>query len=515
MKQLSRPLLFACVIAFLAAGIFSLHAQNAATADATAEIRTPPAPPTPRINGPDIFGVRPDHPFLYHIPATGDRPMTFSVDHLPAGLQVDAASGEITGSLSRRGDYLVTLHAKNALGSAEKKFKIIVGETIALTPPMGWNSWNHYAGRVSQKIVLENAEAMARSGLINYGWTYINIDDTWQGKRGGKFNAIQGNEKFPDMKKLCDEVHALGLKIGIYSTPWTTSYADHIGGSSQNPEGRWTKPTVSKHGRINNKTLPWAIGKYHFDTNDADQWAAWGIDYLKYDWNPIEYPETKEMYDALRQSGRDIVFSLSNNMNIKQAPRISKIANSWRTTGDIKANWKSMSSHGFGQDKWARFAGPGHWNDPDMLEIATRERHQPGLTPNEEYTHMTLWCLDSAPLLLGNDLSHMDAFTLNLLENSEVLAVSQDSLGKQGVCADRGDNWRVYAKPLEDGSTAVGLFNTGTNGAITVTAKWSVLKLKGKHLVRDLWRQKNLGEFDGQFSMPVAPHSAELVKIEN
>lgn len=497
--------LFSCA---LSAGLI----LNSARAADSPEIRTPQPPPTPRINGPDVFGVRPGHPFLYHIPATGRRPMEFSADDLPAGLTLDPATGNIRGVLRKTGNYRVLFHAKNNLGSADKKFKIVVGETIALTPPMGWNSWNHYASRVTQDIVLQNARAMAASGLIDHGWTYVNIDDTWQGARGGPCHAIQGDEKFPDIAALCDGVHQLGLKIGIYSTPWTTSYAGHIGGSSENPEGNWSPPTVSKKGHMNKNFLPWAIGKYHFATNDADQWAAWGIDYLKYDWNPIQLPETLEMYNALRNSGRDIVFSLSNDMNITNAPAISKIANSWRTTGDIKANWKSMSQRGFGQDKWARFASPGHWNDPDMLEIGTHERNQPGLTPDEEYTHMTLWCLDSAPLLLGNDLTDMSPFTLNILENDEVLAVDQDSLGRQGRCVDRGDGFLVYKKPLEDGSIAVGLFNTSEQGA-TITAKWSDLRIHGQRDVRDLWRQKDLGKFKNQFSMTVAPHSAELVKI--
>ena len=236
-----------------------------------------------------------------------------------------------------------------------------MGETIDLTPQMGWNSWNHYASKVSQEIVLENAEAMAKSGLIDHGWTYVNMDDTWQGNRGGPFNAIQGNEKFPDMKARCDGVHALGLKVGIYSTPWVTSYAGHIGGSAEIPQGDW-KP-FDGPGQRNEKQkhrFPGRLQNITLRSNDADQWAAWGIDYLKYDWNPIEYPETKEMSDALRTSGRDMIFSLSNNMNITNAPDISEIANSWRTTGDIKANWKSMSQRGFGQDKWARYASPGH-----------------------------------------------------------------------------------------------------------------------------------------------------------
>jgi alpha-galactosidase len=485
--------------------------STAARAADSPEIRTPAAPHTPRINGPAIFGVRPDHPFLYHIPATGDRPMEFSADKLPKGLALDAATGNITGTLHKKGEYIVTFHAKNSLGKSDKKFKIVAGETIDLTPAMGWNSWNHYAGRITQDIVLQNAKAMADSGLINHGWSCVNIDDTWQAQRGGPLLALQGNEKFPDIKALCDQIHAMGLKFGIYSTPWETSYAGYPGGSSENPEGIWTKPATRTV--KNRNILPCAIAQYRFYTNDADQWAAWGVDYLKYDWSPIELPETQEMYDALRHSGRDVIFSLSNNMNITNGPTIGKIANSWRTTGDIKANWASMSSKGFGQGKWRPYSSPGHWNDPDMLEIATKERNQPGLTPDEEYTHMTLWCLLCAPLLLANDLSNMDAFTHNLLENDEVLAVSQDSLGDQAVEIARDGDARVYAKKLEDGSKAVGLFNTGTNGTITVAVKWDDLKVHGEQSVRDLWRQKDLGKFKDEFSLPVAPHSAELVKV--
>jgi len=452
-----------------------------------ATILTPKPPSTPRINGPSIFGVRPNSPFIYRIPATGRRPMEFSIENLPAGLSVDSSTGQITGKLPEPGELTVTLRAKNSLGSAEKRFKIIVGERIALTPPMGWNSWNCWGGRVSAEKVLLSARGMVSSGLIDHGWTYINIDDAWQGKRGGDFHAIQGNEKFPDMKGLCDQIHAMGLKAGIYSTPWTTSYARYIGGSCENEDGSWTKPTQEKKNIINKKILPWAIGKYHFTDNDARQWAAWGIDYLKYDWNPIEVPETREMAIALRHCGRDVIFSLSNHAPFEGAGDWSRLANAWRTTGDIRDTWQSVSGIGFSQDRWAAFAGPGHWNDPDMLVVGMvgwGTPHPTKITPDEQYTHISLWCLLSAPLLLGADLDKLDEFTLSLLTNDEVLAVDQDALGKQAVRVGGEGDWVVYAKELEDGSKAVGLFNRGEQEA-QITAPFSGLGFSGKQVVRD------------------------------
>jgi alpha-galactosidase len=477
---------------------------------------TPKPPPTPRINGPSIFGVRPGSPFLYHIPATGDRPMEFSIGRLPNGLRVNPATGDITGSLDKSGEYKIVLRAKNALGKNEKKFRIIVGDDISLTPAMGWNSWNCWGSRVTAEKVLQSAHGMVASGLIDHGWTYMNIDDAWQGRRGGPFNGIQGNSNFPDMKALCDEIHGMGLKVGIYSTPWTTSYANHIGGSSDNPDGDWTKPTESKKGRVNKKILPWAIGKYHFATNDARQWAAWGIDYLKYDWNPNEVPETEEMADALRASGRDVIFSLSNSSPFKNMPGLSKYANSWRTTGDIRDTWVSMSAKGFSQDKWVRFSGHGHWNDPDMLvvgRVGWGSPHSTHLTPDEQYTHISLWCLLSAPLLIGCDLGNVDDFTIGVLSNDEVLALDQDALGKQATCIATNGFVRIYAKDLEDGSKAVGLFNLDTN-SVTATAQWADLGIHGKRMVRDLWRQRDIGRFKDHFEATVPPHGVVLVRLD-
>ncbi|MDP4290971.1 MAG: putative Ig domain-containing protein [Bacteroidota bacterium] len=481
------------------------------------KILTPRESEKPQINGPKVFGVRPQHPILFTIPASGKRPMTFSATNLPAGVKVNSVTGMISGSIAKAGKYVVTLQAENALGKAIRQLNIVVGETISLTPPMGWNHYNIYGTRITQEQVLAQAKAMVSTGLINHGWTYLNIDDGWQGKRGGEFHAIlPDSSRFPDIQTLCNQVHALGLKIGTYSTPWVESYGHRVGGSAMNPEGTFerTKENVAR----NKKLLPYAIGSFHFWDKDARQFASWGFDYLKYDWNPIEYAETKEMYDDLRNSGRDIVFSLSNSTPFATISETSTVSNAWRTGGDIKDDWKSLKSRLFNQDKWAKYAGPGHWNDPDMMIVGvvgwnSTEKHSTKLTPDEQYTHMSAWCLMSVPLLLGCDITKMDEFTLSLLTNDEVIAVNQDPLGKQATIVSTQGEAEVMAKDMEDGSKAVGLFYPGDDASQQVVLKWDDLGIKGRYIVRDLWRQKDLGTYDTEFKADVASHGVILVGL--
>ena len=487
-----------------------------APADAP-RVLTPQPKPHPRINGPSVFGVSPGAPFLYTIPATGDRPLTFSAANLPDGLSLNPTSGQITGSLNKKGDHRVMLKAKNSLGSTEKNFRIIVGDRIALTPPMGWNSWNCWASAVDQEKVMRSARALVTSGLINHGWTYVNIDDTWQGERDGKSRAIQGNKKFPDMKSLCADIHALGLKAGIYSTPWITSYAEHIGGSSDSPDGAWTNELANKE--------HWRDGKYSFASNDARQWAAWGFDYLKYDWNPNDLTHVKEMSVALKKTGRDIIYSLSNSAPFADAAQLSELANCWRTTGDIWDYWDKtdndwrygVSELGFSQDRWAPYAGPGHWNDPDMLVVGRvgwgPKLHQSNLTPDEQYSHISLWCLLSAPLMIGCDLEHLDPFTFGLLSNDEVLALDQDALGRQAIRAATFGTVDIYKKELEDGGWALGFFNRGDKQETVLFNKLGRIGIPGKLQVRDLWRQTDLPDADGSISVTIEPHGVVLLKL--
>ena len=491
-----------------------------------AEPLTPPAPVTPRINGASVFGVRPGSPFTYAVPATGERPMTFAAEGLPDGLHIAPTQGRITGSLQKAGNYKVILIARNAKGEARRPFQIIVGENISLTPPMGWNSWNCWAAGVDQGKVLRAAKAIVAAGLDRHGWSYINIDDGWQGMRGGKFNGLQPNAKFPDIKGLSDEIHRLGLKFGIYSTPWRGSYAGWAGSSCDRADGVYDWMENGEHNefmRLDGKDQKqvgalrranWVHGAVPFFSQDASQWAEWSVDFLKYDWRPIDVEHAMAMQKALRATGRDIVFSLSNAAGFNEAAEWGKLANLWRTTGDIIDTWKSVSGIGFLQDKWVPFQSPGHYNDPDMLVLGQLGWGKPRpsrLTPDEQYMHMSLWCLLSAPLLLGCDLEKLDPFTMGLLTNDEVLALDQDALAEPARCVTPPGPTKIYVKKLSDGTKAIGLFNTG-DAPTNVKMGWEDAGLKGMQRLRDLWRQRDIGTFDGSYTVEVAPHGVALLK---
>lgn len=517
---------------------------NAAAPPQTAVILTPKPARSPRINGPAVYGIRPGTPFWYTIPVTGDRPMLYGTKGLPAGLHLDPESGRITGTLKNAGRFAVTLTAENALGHAERSFTIRCGPAIGLTPALGWNSWNAFGSAISDVLARAAADAMVKQTpygrLIDHGWSYINLDDGWQRSpregtelyegptRDSATGKILPNKKFPDMKALGDYIHSLGLKFGIYSSPGPLT--------CQNLEG-----------------------SYEHEQLDAQTWADWGVDYLKYDWcsygriasrlarawlgtnappeganaegdqhrrGPRRVPLSREdfvkpyreMGEILAQSPRSILFSLCQygQDNVWDwAPAIG--GNSWRTTADIADTWKSLSGIGFAQGGHPEDISPGHFDDPDMLIVGrmglwSGEVRPSRLTPDEQYTHISLWCLLNAPLLLGCDMSQLDEFTLNLLCNDEVLAVDQDSLCRQAKRVAQTDSTQVWAKEMEDGSKVVGLFNVG-DGSGPVTANWSDIGITGKHSVRDLWRQKDVGEFNNAFTADVPQHGVVLVRI--
>lgn len=465
---------------------------------------TPAIPAAPRFNSPSVHGARVGSPVLFRLPVSGERSMRFSARDLPEGLSLDADKGIISGRTMKAGTFAVDVTATNRHGEASGNFILEIGSRLALTPPMGWNSWNCWRHKTTQDLVLRGARAMVNTGLADHGWQYINIDDMWQSdRRGGFHNGIVPNENFPDMMGMCDEIHSLGLKAGIYSTPWGTTYGGKIGSYSNHPEGRHDGTGHCK---------------YSFVKNDVEDWSDWGFDYLKYDWNPIDISHVREMSEALRDCGRDIVFSLSNGASFNLLQDYVKYANCWRTTGDVIDTWSSVAQTGFALDAWAPWAGPGHWNDADMMVLGWVSWGDPEirdwrLTPDEQYTHMSLWCLLSSPLLLGNDLERLDDFTLGLLTNDEIIAVNQDPLGLQArlVFRDSGGG-EVWAKPMADGSYAVGLFNRSEETR-KVNVRRYALKLEGQWKIRDLWRQQDVGNFDEAYTAEIPSHGVVMLGL--
>jgi alpha-galactosidase len=356
---------------------------------------------------------------------------------------------------------------------------------LAQTPPMGWNSWNHFGCRVTAADVRAAADAIASNGMKAAGYTYVNIDDCWQGQRDAD-GTIRPNEKFPDMNALADYVHSKGLKIGIYTSPGPQTCARYE-------------------------------GSYGHEAQDAQQYAAWGFDYLKYDWcsarrvyKPSEMQEVyRKMHDALQRAGRPIVFSLCQYGYDRVWRWGASVGGQlWRTTEDITDNYDRMSVIGFDQNGLEKFAGPGHWNDPDMLEVGNGKMNQ-----DEYLTHMSLWCLLAAPLLAGNDLSKMTPETLATLTNPEVIAVDQDPKGIQGRRVAQEGPLEVWAKPLADGGMAVGLFNRGESEN-PVTVNFEEIGIKGPAGVRDLWAHKDLGVSQDHFTTQVPRHGVALVKVK-
>jgi alpha-galactosidase len=353
---------------------------------------------------------------------------------------------------------------------------------LVKTPPMGWNSWNLFAEKIDDQTVRTMADAMVTSGMRDAGYIYINIDDTWEGVRDAQGN-LQANHKFPDMKALADYVHSKGLKFGIYSSPGPRTCAGYP-------------------------------ASYGHEAQDAKTFAAWGVDYLKYDWCSAgtiytneQQPVYQKMGDALQATGRPIVYSLSIGMlsAAQWAPPAG--ANLWRTTADIRDAWESMVYNVETQVPTAQYARPGHWNDPDMLEIGNGH-----MTDDEYRTHMSLWALVAAPLLAGNDIRTMSPVTKSILLNKEVIAVDQDPLGKQASPVKKGD-LETWVKPLSDGSVAVGVVNFGSS-AVQATVSADDLQLTGKvKTARDLWTHKGVKFTDGKYSASVPSHGVLMLKV--
>jgi alpha-galactosidase len=479
--------------------------------------RTPKPPLIPHLNGPKLYGVRPGHPFLYRIPCTGNRPMQYLASKLPASLKLDRRSGIISGRAPETpGKYVVTLRASNELGKDSRTLAIVVGDTIGLTPQMGWNDWYTYYSHITEADVGTAAAAMISSGMADFGYQYIDIDDAWARRPVSDDPALKGptrdthgnilpNSRFPDMRALTVYIHSLGLKAGIYSSPGPLTCARFE-------------------------------GSYQHEDADARQFANWGFDLLKYDWcsyggiaKDKTLPSLQAPYlkiaSILKGLDRDLVLNVCQ-YGIGDVWRWGKQVggNSWRTTGDLGVvrgtSLPGFYKVGFANAALSGYSGPGGWNDPDYILIGTigdanntaSPARLTSLTHEEQYSYMSMWSLMAAPLFFSGDMSKLDAFTLNVLCNSEVIAIDQDSLGKQASIVRQTDNEFILSRPLDDGSIAVGLFNL-TTAPRSLSVGWIELGLNGQQDVRDVWRQHGLGPFADSFSSTVPAHGVMMVRL--
>ena len=479
-----------------------------------AVILTPKPQPSPRINGPKIYGARPGHPLIYRVPTQGERPMIFRADHLPTSLTLDSATGIITGATPIRGEYRITLHASNAHGESTRTLKLVSGDQLSLTPQMGWNHWYTHYDRITDKLIREAAEVMVRSGMADMGYQFVNIDDCWMNKEKssdplqvGPFRDANGqilaNQHFPDMRALTDFIHAKGLRAGIYTSPGPLTCAGFA-------------------------------AAYQHEAADAKRFADWGFDFLKYDWCSYGGVASKDpdpelvkfkkpyqlMGDLLKQQQRDIVFNLCQyGMGRVWEWGASVGGQSWRTAGDLGFELDRVFEVALANAQHRQFQKPGAWNDPDYIQIGyigdARGMGDPKpcpLTPTEQYSFMSLWALSAAPLFFSGHMGKLDEFTLNVLCNPEVIDIDQDPLGQCGRVITTGQNTFLMAKELEDGSKAVGLGNAGEFPA-EVIANWSDLGINGKQAVRDVWRQKDLEPRDHEFKAQVPRRGVVLIRI--
>ncbi|MGC8846803.1 MAG: NPCBM/NEW2 domain-containing protein, partial [Candidatus Hydrogenedens sp.] len=477
-------------------------------------ILTPTPARSPRINSPRVTGVRPGSPFIFRIPCTGERPIQFQLEGLPEGLTVDP-DGIIHGTIISREpkNYTVKIVAQNQYGSDQNYLNIVVGDTLALTPPMGWNHWYTHYDRITEDIMKQSADLMVSSGMADVGYQYVSIDDCWAnaenhrdpmrvGPARDDSGNILPNKYFPDMKGLTAYIHSKGLRAGIYTSPGP-------------------------------KTCAGFTGTYGHEEQDAKQFADWGFDFLKYDWcsytdilSPKKIENLKKPYREmgviLKKLDRDIVFNLCQ-YGMGQVWKWGKEVggNCWRTAGDLGFELLQYHEVARRNARYWEYAGPGAWNDPDYILIGYSgdasvmgEPKSCPLTPSEQYSYMSLWCLMASPLFYSGDMTRLDEFTKNVLCNPEVIEINQDSKGIQGhpIIINKEKCYEIWLKSLFDGSTAIGLFNLDEIEQ-NVAVQWKELGLVENQKVRDLWRQKDLGVYQKGFSTSIPRHGVALLKL--
>lgn len=497
----------------------SLSAQEITSKDFDYFILTPSPAQSPRLNNALVYGCGANRDFLYRIPCQGEKPIRFTASALPKGLKLDEKTGIIKGVSPAKGIYNVVLKARNKYGVSTKKFQIKVEGKLVLTPPMGWSSWYAYYDRITDKIVRQTADLMISNGMADVGYSYVNLDDCWAisrpdnkmlllgdtsryGVARSNNGTINTNKHFPDMKAMTDYLHSKGLKAGIYSSPGPTTCMNFE-------------------------------GSYKHEKQDAAQFAAWGFDFLKYDWcsywNIIPSSRTvddfkkpyEQMGKILNSLNRDIVYSLCQYGHADVWKWGASVGgNSWRTAGDL--GYKELDKVfdiALRNASFGKYNRPGEWNDPDYISIGyvgnNQTRGYPERTkmsPWLQYSYMSLWAMMASPIIYCGDLTKIDTFTLNVLCNPEIIEIDQDPLGQCGKVIMHADKQFLMVKKLYDGSTAVAMFNRAKEPK-EIKFAWPEINVKGKQKIRDLWRQKELGFYKDDFEATIPAQGVLVIKL--
>jgi len=501
---------------------------------AVGEILAPPAPTVPRFNLPAAVGVRPGHPFLQRVNVAGARPLRLTAEGLPAGITFDADRQVLAGvAPAEAGERVVHLRAENAAGRAEASLRIVVGDTLSLTPAQGWSSWYCMSFGISDAWIREAADALVRNGLADHGWTLVKLDEAWMtrpapgepvladleakerlGRQPGYWKGrvsdptflgpardergrIRPNARFPDMVALTTWLHERGLQAGIYSSPGVLT----CGGCT---------------------------GSFGHEAEDAAQFSDWGFDFLMYDWCAYSLETGRldqadwerpfaRMAAALRAQPRDIAFNLCQYGRAAVWTWGAKVGGqSWRVDQDLMDTWGAIAGTGFFGEERDGYAGPGRWNDLCFLMLGDigfeRKLHPVRLTRDEQRTHLALWCLRSSPLILGGDPTTLDENTRALLTNDEVIALDRDPLARPARRVVLSDTLEAWVRPLADGAVAVGLFNRD-EAAATVRVGWEQLGLERGWQVRDLWRGLPLEGAAAAWAGVVPRHGVQLFRL--
>lgn len=462
----------------------------------------------PRINLCGCYGASPNKPILLKIPVTGQRPIIYNAKNLPEGISLK--NGILSGTVAEEGIYNIILSAENNLGCDTKQLSLeIKKDAIQLSPLLGFTSWNAFAFAVTQEDMEKTARMMVDMGISEYGYSYINVDSGWQGEYGGKFDAIMPNEKFPDIKGMCDRLHTMGFKCGIYSTPMLHAFGcamDYVplppGCTQGEPDDRF----ADERG---------GIGLIRKEKNNALQWAEWGFDYLKYDWLPCDPYNAELMRQELVKTDRDFGFCVTVKARPEYHTYWSKYCNNYRCNVDSMGNWKNLIEIYRTYFDFIDYINKGHFFDLDMLETGHCElfRFEDAdhrLTEDEQIVAFTMRAFFNSPIQLSCQLDKITEFELSLYCNEEILAINQDSgffTARPYIIIEDGDKiLHIFRKKLANGDVAIAAFNLGN------TTENAVIYLDEVCKVRDVWAKKDQTTTD-TLKINLHPHTVQVYRL--